>query len=62
MVRYNAAYAEYQDMVDKNAEVSMTVGKLSQRARFEEERAYEELDCALHALFVAAEQAFPTIH
>ena len=62
MLRYNAAFAEYQGVVDKNAEVSMSGGKPSQRARFEEERAFEELDCARHALFTAAAVAFPTIH
>jgi len=34
----------------------------SMRARLEEERAFDELDCARHALFTAAAVAFPTIH
>jgi hypothetical protein len=28
----------------------------------EEERAFEALDCARHALLTAAERAYPTIH
>ena len=61
-LRYNAAYAEYKVLVDKNAELAMTGGKPSKRARREEERAFEELDCALEALLNAAAQAYPTIH
>ena len=62
MVRYNAAYAEYQGVTDKNTELTLSGGKPSQRARLEEERAFEALDCARHALFTAAAVAFPTIH
>jgi hypothetical protein len=62
MVRYQAAAADYEGVVDKNAWVSMRGDKPSPRARLEEERAYEELDSARHALFTAAAVAFPTIH
>lgn len=62
MLRYRAAFAEYEDVVDKNTELTLSGGKPSQRARFDEERAFEELDCARHALFTAAAVAFPTIH
>lgn len=62
MVRYQAAFADYRDLVDKNAELHMTGYKLSPRARLEEELAYDELDSARHALFTAAAVAFPTIH
>ena len=61
-LRYNTAYAEYRGVVDKNAEVSMRGGKPSQGALLEEERAFDELDCAREALFNAAAVAFPTIH
>jgi hypothetical protein len=62
MVRYKTAFAEYQDLADKNAELNMSGDKLSPRARLEEELAYDELDSARHALFTAAAVAFPTIH
>ena len=62
MVRYKAAYAEYEDVVDKNNELRLNGYRPSNRARDEEEDAFEELDCALHALFTAAAVAFPTIH
>ena len=62
MVRYRMAFAEYQDLFEKNAELTMTGNTLSPRARLEEELAYDELDSARHALFTAAAVAFPTIH
>ena len=62
MVRYQAAIAEYEGVVDKNAWVSMRGDKPSPRARLEEEQAFDELDSARHALFTAAAVAFPTIH
>ena len=62
MVRYKTAFAGYQDVVDKNAELNMCGYKPSPRARLEEELAYDELDSARHALFTAAAVAFPTIH
>lgn len=62
MVRYNTAYAEYQGAQDAITEVNLSGGKPSPRARLEEERAFDELDSARHALFTAAAVAFPTIH
>jgi hypothetical protein len=61
-VRYNAAYAKYQDLVEIHAELSLDGGKLSEQALLDEEQAFEELDCARHALFDAAALAYPTIH
>jgi hypothetical protein len=61
-LRYKAAYAEYQGVVDKNAEVSMSGDKPSESALLEEERAFDELDSAREALFNAAAVAFPTVH
>ena len=61
-LRYNAAFAEYQGVADANTELTLSGGKPSPRARLEEERAFEELDCARYALFSAAAVAFPTIH
>jgi hypothetical protein len=61
-LRYKAAYAMYEFVVDKNAQMSMRGDKPSKRARLDEERAYEELDFARYALFTAAAVAFPTIH
>jgi hypothetical protein len=62
MVRYQTAFADYQGLVDRNAELSMSGYKPSPRARLAEELAYDELDSARHALFTAAAVAFPTIH
>jgi len=62
MVRYKAAFAEYEGVVDKNSELRLNGDRPSKRARLEEERAFEELDSARHALFTAAAVAFPTIH
>ena len=59
--RYQTAFAVYQCIVEENTEMTMTGDKLSRRARLEEERAFEELDSARFALFVAAAVAFPTI-
>lgn len=61
-LRYRAAFAVYEFVVDKNARMSMRGDKPSKRARLDEERAYDELDSARHALFTAAAVAFPTIH
>jgi hypothetical protein len=61
-VRYQAAFAKYQFVVGKNAETTMIGGTPSWRARRAEERAFDELDSARHALFTAAAVAFPTIH
>lgn len=62
MLRYKLAYAEYQDVVDRNNELNLSGGRPSPRARLDEELAFEELDSARHALFIAAAEAFPTIH
>jgi hypothetical protein len=62
MSRYETACMEYEGVVDQNTELSLRGGKPSQLARLEEERAFEELDSARHAVFTAAAVAFPTIH
>lgn len=62
MVRYQAASEMYDDVVDMNTWLRLNGGRPSIRARLEEERAFDELDCARHALFTAAAVAFPTIH
>jgi hypothetical protein len=61
-IRYVDAFAEYRDIVDKNAELNLTGGRPSEQARLEEELAFEELDSARYALLSAAAQADPTIH
>jgi hypothetical protein len=61
-LRYRVAYAVYQDLVDKNAELRMRGGRPSELARHEEEEAFEALASARHALFGAAAAAYPTIH
>ena len=61
-LRYHAACTEYQDVVDKNEELCLNGGRPSEQALYEEERAFEALDCARHALVGAAEAADPTIH
>jgi hypothetical protein len=61
-LRYKAAFDEYQGIVDKNAEACFTGGKPSEQSLLEEERAFEELDSARHALLEAAAHACPTIH
>ena len=62
MVRYQLAFEVYEGVADKNSWMRLNGDRPSEGARLEEERAFEELDCARHALFTAAEQAFPTIH
>ncbi len=61
-LRYKTAFDEYQDIVDKNAELSLMGDKLSQQAQQAEERAFDELDSARYALLDAASLAYPTIH
>jgi hypothetical protein len=61
-LRYRAAFKEYQSIVDKNAERSLTGGKPSDQALLEEEQAFEELDRARQALLDAAAEAYPTVH
>ena len=60
--RYQAAFADYQDVVVKNAELNLTSGKLSPQAQLEEELALDELDSARYALLNAAAHANPTVH
>lgn len=60
--RYQAAFADYQYVVVKNAELNLTSGKLSPQAQLEEELALDELDSARCALLNAAAQANPTVH
>lgn len=60
--RYKAAFIEYQGIVDRNAEAYSNGVGASLRSLADEERAFEALDCARHALLAAAEQAYPTIH
>lgn len=62
MVRYQAAFEMYEDVVDMNTWLRLNGDQPSMRARREEERAFDELDCARHALFAAAAVAYPTIH
>jgi hypothetical protein len=61
-LRYKAAFAEYQGLMNKHAELCMSGGKPSEQALLEEERAFEELDVARYALLDAAALAYPTIH
>jgi hypothetical protein len=61
-VRYRAAYEVYQQVVDRNADLCLSGGKPSDAALQDEERAFDELDCARHALLDAAALAYPTIH
>ena len=60
--RYEAAFLQYRNIVARNAEAYVNGSGASVRSLVEEERAFEALDCARHALLVAAEQAYPTIH
>jgi hypothetical protein len=60
--RYRTAAVQYQDLMDKNANVGLRGEKLSDQERLDEEAAFDELDRARQALFDAAQQAYPTIH
>jgi hypothetical protein len=60
--RYRVAYEQYQGITDKNAELSLTGSRPSEEALLDEERAFDELDVARHALLDAASQAYPTVH
>jgi hypothetical protein len=62
MVRYQVASEMYEGLADLNTWLRLTGDRPSMRLRLEEERAFDELDCARHALFTAAAVAFPTIH
>ena len=61
-LRYRTAFDVYQDVVGKNTELTLSGGKPSKLAHLEEERAFEELDVARHALMAAAALAYPTVH
>ena len=61
-VRYNAAYAVYHYLSDKNSQMWLNGGRPSTQSRYEEELAFDELDSARHALLGAAARAYPTIH
>ena len=62
MLRYQAASDVYEGVADMNTLLRLNGDRPSISARLEEERAFDELDCARHALFTAAAVAFPTIH
>jgi hypothetical protein len=62
MLRYEAAFAEYQDVVVKNTALNMMRGGLTREAQLEEEIAFDELDSARYALINAAALTNPTIH
>ena len=59
---YKAAYVEYHDVVEKNAELSLDGLKLSDESQLLEEEAFERLDSARQAMFDASALAHPTIH
>ena len=61
-LRYKAAYLEYHDVMDRNAELSMDGGKPSQESMLQEEVAFEKLDSARQALLEATALAHPTVH
>lgn len=61
-LRYQAAFVEYRWLVDRNAGLNLRGDRLSEPARHEEERAFEQLDVARSALLDAAAQAHPTVH
>lgn len=60
--RYEAALDEYENIVARNSYVSMNGDAASRQSLADEERAFVALDCARHALLIAAELAYPTIH
>jgi hypothetical protein len=61
-VRYKAAFDQYQRIVDRNMELTLTGGRPSPDAALDEERAFDELDAARHALLDAAALVSPTLH
>jgi hypothetical protein len=61
-VRYKAAFEIYRRLVDRNADLFLSGGKPTDAARLDEERAFDALDCARHALLDAAALAYPTVH
>lgn len=60
--RYRAAVVQYQHLMNKNARLNLSGDKPSAQQLLDEERAFEELDCARHALLDAATLANPTVH
>ena len=61
-LRYKAAYREYHDAVDKNAELRVDGVKPSEESILQEEAAFEKLDSAQHALLEAKALAHPSVH
>jgi hypothetical protein len=61
-LRYQAAFTEYRWFVDRNTGLNMSGDRPSARALYEEERAFDQLDVARHALLDAAARAHPTVH
>jgi hypothetical protein len=60
--RYRAAFHDYQWVLNRNTDIWLNGGQTSVQSLVDEERAFEALDCARHALLAAAERAYPTIH
>lgn len=61
-LRYNAAFDAYREVANRNTSLMLSGSKPSALAYLEEERAFEELDGARHALLTAAALAYPTVH
>lgn len=61
-VRYEAAFDAHQSILDRNSYAILNGSKPSDQSELDEERAFEALQRARHALLVAAERAYPTIH
>ena len=61
-LRYKAAYLEYHDVVDKNAELRIDGVKPSEESMLQEEVAFEKLESARQALLEATALAHPTVH
>jgi hypothetical protein len=61
-LRYQAAFTEYRWLVDRNTGLNLSGDPPSALARYEEERAFDELDVARQALLDAAARAHPTVH
>jgi hypothetical protein len=60
--RYRAAVLQYQHLTNKNARLNLSGDKPSAQQLLDEERAFDELDCARQALLDAAIEAHPTLH
>lgn len=61
-LRYQEAFAQYRCLADRNSRLNLSGDRPSERARHEEERAFERLDVARNALLDAAARAHPTVH